>query len=429
MADVLKQLQFSYPSLPVPDLYARYKEITDRLGTATVQNPQRLTTKKLKEVGTHQNSIHEAVAVSKSTNPSRRRMCRRQRPMIVSIRIQHWGKETQVDEDHYGKKTCIRQRKRSQRLASLRQLEEEGDPFLDQILVEQQGFEGSRIIDCCSPEGGTNSTAITRKRRSLRLKHQEIEKDKEMRRTNISKLRARSYSHSSEEDVKVVAMTAPSQQDSVVGMGSLTNQANSFPKFGQDLWCDLYHPKEARHVIGNQDALHQLWSWLSTWKDKCCVSSDGSSTQGREDHPLPTVLPKAAKRQIQKHDEVLTSRSWSSLQKGAVVDDPDFQPLSRPSNQICPLPLSDCSDSFNGDWDKEDDLLPIMLVCGAVGCGKTAAVYACAEELGFKVCPPQQVLYCISNPFHCQFFNNGKFKSMYYWIIINCVHKISQCVH
>lgn len=49
-----------------------------------------------------------------------------------------------------------------------------------------------------------------------------------------------------------------------------------------------------------------------------------------------------------------------------------------------------CSDS---DWDcgdessqeMEDMLCNTVLITGPTGVGKTAAVYACAQELGFKV--------------------------------------------
>lgn len=37
--------------------------------------------------------------------------------------------------------------------------------------------------------------------------------------------------------------------------------------------------------------------------------------------------------------------------------------------------------------DEENILCNTMLLIGPPGIGKTAAVYACAQELGFKVCP------------------------------------------
>jgi DNA polymerase III delta prime subunit len=51
--------------------------------------------------------------------------------------------------------------------------------------------------------------------------------------------------------------------------------------------------------------------------------------------------------------------------------------------------FSDFSDSvdFQGNSDDEEEsrLCNTVLITGPTGVGKTAAVYACAQELGFKV--------------------------------------------
>lgn len=56
--------------------------------------------------------------------------------------------------------------------------------------------------------------------------------------------------------------------------------------------------------------------------------------------------------------------------------------------------LCDCvdpwlgGDSSEGLEDPEDMLCNTVLITGPTGVGKTAAVYACAQELGFKVSSP-----------------------------------------
>jgi len=46
------------------------------------------------------------------------------------------------------------------------------------------------------------------------------------------------------------------------------------------------------------------------------------------------------------------------------------------------------SDNASDDSDTEGvGLSTAMFICGPTGVGKTAMVYACAEELGYKVCP------------------------------------------
>jgi hypothetical protein len=42
-------------------------------------------------------------------------------------------------------------------------------------------------------------------------------------------------------------------------------------------------------------------------------------------------------------------------------------------------------DSSDENFCDEENVCNTMLLSGPVGCGKTSAVYACAEELGFKV--------------------------------------------
>ena len=42
-------------------------------------------------------------------------------------------------------------------------------------------------------------------------------------------------------------------------------------------------------------------------------------------------------------------------------------------------------DSGSENCFDEENVCNTMLLTGLSGCGKTAAVYACAEELGFKV--------------------------------------------
>ena len=41
--------------------------------------------------------------------------------------------------------------------------------------------------------------------------------------------------------------------------------------------------------------------------------------------------------------------------------------------------------SFSSNSDDDNEMGVAMLLCGPVGCGKTASVYTCATELGYKV--------------------------------------------
>ncbi|RVE69403.1 hypothetical protein OJAV_G00077590 [Oryzias javanicus] len=96
------------------------------------------------------------------------------------------------------------------------------------------------------------------------------------------------------------------------------------------LWTDKYQPQLCSEIIDNSASVKRLYSWLKEWK-------------------------------------IRTDREEKKNQK---------------SNKE--------EGSIDSDWDGadeygEDTLCNTMLIVGPTGVGKTAAVYACAQELGFKV--------------------------------------------
>ncbi|XP_008112592.2 ATPase family AAA domain-containing protein 5 [Anolis carolinensis] len=101
------------------------------------------------------------------------------------------------------------------------------------------------------------------------------------------------------------------------------------------LWTEKYQPQNSSELIGNTVAIKKLHRWLCEWKRR--VDWEENRTQKEEDGT---------------HQE-------SS-------DIVDFQ--------------DDRSDS-----EDEAVLCNTMLLIGPPGIGKTAAVYACAQELGFKI--------------------------------------------
>ena len=94
-----------------------------------------------------------------------------------------------------------------------------------------------------------------------------------------------------------------------------------------DLWADLYAPTNLDDVLGNQQALQTLYQWLIGWKD----GNHGNDSQKTEGSDC------------------------------VVVDDSD-----------------------SNDYE-EEGVSKVLLVRGKVGCGKTSAIYACANKLGYKV--------------------------------------------
>ncbi|XP_041641333.1 ATPase family AAA domain-containing protein 5b isoform X2 [Cheilinus undulatus] len=100
------------------------------------------------------------------------------------------------------------------------------------------------------------------------------------------------------------------------------------------LWTDKYSPQHSTEVIGNSVSVHKLQNWLKKWK----LRADNEE-----------------RRKVEERKEANRHGSW------------------------------DCGD-FLGEAETDDEpLCNTMLITGPPGVGKTASVYACAQELGFKV--------------------------------------------
>ncbi|XP_036196468.1 ATPase family AAA domain-containing protein 5 [Myotis myotis] len=100
------------------------------------------------------------------------------------------------------------------------------------------------------------------------------------------------------------------------------------------LWTEKYQPQNSSELIGNELAIKKLHSWLKDWKRRAELE-ERQNLKGKRD---------------EKQED-----------------------------------LSDSID-FKGSSDEEENrLCNTVLITGPTGVGKTAAVYACAQELGFKI--------------------------------------------
>ncbi|XP_048223311.1 ATPase family AAA domain-containing protein 5 isoform X2 [Perognathus longimembris pacificus] len=100
------------------------------------------------------------------------------------------------------------------------------------------------------------------------------------------------------------------------------------------LWTEKYQPQNANELIGNDLAIKKLHSWLKDWKRRAELE-ERQNLKGKRDEKLE-----------------------------------DF---------------SDRIGSDSSSDEEESRLCNTVLITGPTGVGKTAAVYACAQELGFKI--------------------------------------------
>ncbi|NXB28641.1 ATAD5 protein, partial [Eulacestoma nigropectus] len=103
------------------------------------------------------------------------------------------------------------------------------------------------------------------------------------------------------------------------------------------LWTEKYQPQDSSELVGNKKEIERLHSWLKEWKKRADLEEKRNQKREKED----------------KEQE----DSLSSL---------DFK-------------------DSKSDIEEEITLCNTVLITGPPGVGKTAAVYACAQELGFKI--------------------------------------------
>lgn len=150
-----------------------------------------------------------------------------------------------------------------------------------------------------------------------------------------------------------------------------------------DLWTEVYRPQRKAEMIGNKMKIQQLHNWLQKWRNK---RSQNVSNE------------------VSKHDKRRWRRKLSDVQsQGSRENSPipewvhregndDFMSIThlrRKKRVVLGLHSSEEEEEEEerGECDGEEGegVTSVLLLCGPVGSGKTAAVYSCAAELGFKV--------------------------------------------
>ena len=123
------------------------------------------------------------------------------------------------------------------------------------------------------------------------------------------------------------------------------------------MWTDAYRPNATEQLVCDGGAKNGVRDWLGAWSAQIFATDAGVSKPTRD-------LPKKGgkrRRKAKGSDDESSDEEW----------DEDDDEMARAT--YAPL-VSKKGIPANG-----------LLLCGPVGSGKTAAVYAAAEEFGFKV--------------------------------------------
>ncbi|KAM8846012.1 ATPase family AAA domain-containing protein 5 [Spinachia spinachia] len=200
------------------------------------------------------------------------------------------------------------------------------------LLAEPVGGKRKRMDD----EGGV-SVKVAKKQRANRVAEEKSESAK--RRRSRRSRPEEEEEEEEEEEARPSVQTPPIASDDdcviVIDDSSSGESAGRKDVVREDvLWTDKYQPQHSSDIVGNTASVRRLHSWLKEWK----LRADREERKKQKD---------------KKQEEASNDSDWDGM-------DEDSQ-------------------------DGEDMLCNTMLITGPTGIGKTAAVYACAQELGFKV--------------------------------------------
>ena len=200
------------------------------------------------------------------------------------------------------------------------------------------------------------------------------------------------------------------------------------PIDANSLWSNVWRPKSADQVLGNEQSALYLREWLLALKlhingTPVVPASDGTGvekdskqkaakskkTKGLRGNKRPRIV-RDVRRKRRRVDSEEPEDSWiaddsedpldvihfpeddltfpdlSSLNYATGDGLPEADPLDPIPEDSPQQPPSDNVPPFSYTPPKfGDTIYNTLLLAGPSGCGKTAAVYACAEELGWEV--------------------------------------------
>ncbi|XP_066469632.1 ATPase family AAA domain-containing protein 5 isoform X2 [Tiliqua scincoides] len=213
--------------------------------------------------------------------------------------------------------------------------------FFDQLLKKQVAPEnnkpGLQLSKCKVVSLGADTISDNRKetKRKRKTEDQKSKRKKQMKKTEIELSdhisKEPCVNQTRMENMHLIDTDKTEKPEMIIEDSKFGSAITAGFENEEILWTEKYQPQNSSELVGNTEAVKKLHRWLSEWKRRADWEENRNQKEEKES-----------------------------------LDSVDFK--------------DDQSD------DEEESLLcNTMLLIGPPGVGKTAAVYACALELGFKI--------------------------------------------
>nr|XP_056716409.1 ATPase family AAA domain-containing protein 5 [Euleptes europaea] len=215
--------------------------------------------------------------------------------------------------------------------------------FFDLLLKKQVTPENNKQVNKCGTTIKTNLKSDNRRENKRKRKTEDY---KHKRRKPTEKTDAKLSDTVSKElclkqasmENKIHTMDTDAPEIIAIEDGDENTEISSISDSASEdvLWTEKYQPQNSDELIGNTAAIKKLHRWLSEWKKRAYFEENRAQKEEKSG----------------SEEESLDSMDFK--------DDKSYS-------------------------DEETELCNTVLLSGPSGVGKTAAVYACAQELGFKI--------------------------------------------